>query len=253
MDADDGANVESDKRNLSRHYPKWTSIMYIDPAQYFPDYMAIQAPKHISLPRQYWFKSPSDEIYSANIGDDCHVEIIRAEARSLYFLRRAARGLVPLSNDNPEYFQPGRNSVVPHQPRRNFVVPHQPFMVCDFGHFDPNSSHRWTLTSAAALGKRLANEVHAYSGTATVFGTTLPVFYRGIKIIDNGYQSWKECYETLIVNLLSHLKSEEHPKLLRGVKEVIERYVINTKIEQGHPPNHWNFTVSSLYSWTPEG
>ena len=217
--------------------------MYIDPAQYFPNYMAIQAPKHISLPRQYWFKSLSDEIYSANIGDDCHEEIIRAEARSLYFLQRAAGGLVPLSDDDPEYFQPGRNS----------IAPHQPFMVCDFGHFDPNSSRRWTLTSAAALGKRLANEVHAYSGTATVFGTTLPVFYRGIKIIDNGYQWWKECYETLIVNLLSHLKSEEHPKLLRGVKEVIERYAINTKIEQGHPPNLQNFTVSSLYSWTPEG
>ena len=86
------------------------------------------------------------------------------------------------------------------------------------------------------LGKRLAEEVHA-EGSIFGYGSTIPVYYHGIKIMYGPYTTWKECYEVLIANLLSHLQSEEYSELRRQVGKVIERYVFDTRTERGHTLN----------------
>ena len=101
--------------------------------------------------------------------------------------------------------------------------------------------------------KTARQEVHAYHKIDLVdFGSFYPVYYRGIQIIDGPHLTWKECYEALILNLLSHLQSEEFSELRGQVGKVIERHVFDTKIEQGYTLNH-DFVGSSPYSWILQG
>lgn len=65
-----------------------------------------------------------------------------------------------------------------------------------------------SLTNSAAqvLAKRLAGELHAYKST-TGFGFAVPTFC-GPTRQDNGwYSTWEECFDALVVGLLTKLPS----------------------------------------------
>ena len=207
--------VSTDKKELLQHLES----MEINVLS--PDFLEVSpAPKHIGFPRQYRFKLPSGDIYSAYIGDDCHNEIIKAEVHSLQLLQQVAPKLVP--NFPAHYFH-----------GCEYNGPHRPFIIYKLGDLDPEPL---SPAFAAKLKEGLAKKLHTYSGDPAVgFGSTRPIFYRGVKIIDKVYPLWKDCFEALITNVLSYLESEKYSKLREQVNKVIKRYVFNMKIEQVHP------------------
>ena len=166
------------------------------------------APLHLDIPRRYWFESSDGGLYSADIGDksdsNSHSDFIRAEVESLERLRQAAPKLVPET---------------PHYRHRQCGELGRPLIICEFGQFNPE----WSSAFATTLGRRLAQEVHTSVHVSDGFGSCHATYYRGLKIVDRHYTSWKECYEALIVNLLSHLRSEEYSELRRQVGKAIKR------------------------------
>lgn len=192
-----------------------------DLAVFFPNdyqnYIRTELPEDptyglVGVPRPFLVKSPSGDFYFARVGDDRrgHREYTRSEYDSLKRLDKAAPGLVP----EAEY------SGVQHQSLR-------PYILCNLrGDLDQLSP-----TSAGILGERLATEVHAYKGVGD-YGSTVPVYYRGVKIIGSLYRLWKDCYKDLIVGVLSHLDSGEYSGLYKKVMEVIEKQVFDTKVSK---------------------
>jgi hypothetical protein len=163
-----------------------------------------RASRYNDTPHRFRITSPSaSDIYTARVGKDSqeHFDDISAELESLKCLRRAARGLVPGVH--------GYHSEQGYWPNR-------PYVICRFKRLKLLSP-----TSARTLGERLAKEVHVKTSISGDFGFNIPVYYRGIKIINGGYHSsWKECYEDLITGALSHLKSDKYSELRGKVVEV---------------------------------
>ena len=164
-------------------------------------------------------KSSSGAVYYAKIGTVSEHPQYIAEAESLKALDIAASGLVPkvlasgFFTQDDEESKPGTG---------------RPYFLSEYKDLRPLSA-----SSAGILGRRLAEEVHAYKGLKG-FGFHVPT-YCGTTRMENGwYSSWDKCYDALIAGLLSQLTSSRYSTLRTKGEQIRQRHVSPAKYERVH-------------------
>lgn len=161
-------------------------------------------------------KSSSGTSYYAKIGTTSEQSQYTAEAESLKALDTAAPGLVPkvlasgFFTQDDEESEPGVG---------------RPYFLSEYKDLRSLSS-----ASAKILGRRLAEEVHAYKGLSG-FGFHVPTYCGPTRMENGWYSSWAECYDALIGGLLSHLTSSRYSALRTKGEQVRKRHVFGTNSE----------------------
>ena len=161
-------------------------------------------------------KSSSGTVYYAKIGAASEHAQYTAEVESLKALHAAAPGLVPKVLASG-FFTQGDEESRPGAGRPYFLSEYK-----DLRSLSPSS--------AAILGRRLAEEVHSYKGTRG-FGFHVPTYCGPTRMENGWYSSWDKCYDVLIGCLLVQLKSSRYSTLRAKGEQVRRRHVFNTQSE----------------------
>ena len=155
-------------------------------------------------------KSSSGVTYYAKIGTASeHAQYI-AEVESLKALDAAAPGLVPKVLASGFFAQDDEES----KPGTG-----RPYFLSEYKDLRSLSS-----TSAAILGRRLAEELHSLKGTRG-FGFHVPTYCGPTRMENGWYSSWDKCYDALIAGLLSQLTSPRYSALCTKGEQVRKRCV----------------------------
>ncbi|EMD41899.1 hypothetical protein CERSUDRAFT_110451 [Gelatoporia subvermispora B] len=156
-------------------------------------------------------QSSSGKAYIGKIGSSSEQEQYIGEAESLKAIHRVAPGLAPrliacgvIDNDTAESDRDvGR-----------------PYFLSEY--IDMSTQ---TDAAAKVLAKRLATEMHTYKST-TGFGFHVPTFCGRTRQENGWFDTWEECYDTLIGGLLSSLRNTGGYDALCSDGEDIRRRVI---------------------------
>lgn len=160
-----------------------------------------------SLPR---VQSSSGKRYFVKIGSPREIEQYVGEEQSLRAMHAAAPGLVPqmiasgvLGADGEATNGDGK-----------------PYFVSEYKDIGSLSEK-----AGVALGKRLA-EMHKYKSENGKFGFDVPTFCGATRMRNGWYDTWEECFDVKIGDLLASLKEEgRSAKLVRKGEEVRRRCV----------------------------
>lgn len=136
-------------------------------------------------------QTSSGQRYIGKIGSPSQKEQFIGEAESLRCINIAAPGLAP------KLLAAG---VFEEETAENDGEIGKPYFLCEYKHMN-------TLTDSAArtLGKRLATELHTYKGTPG-FGFHVPTFCGATRQANGWFDSWEECFDALIGDLLETLQ-----------------------------------------------
>jgi protein-ribulosamine 3-kinase len=140
-----------------------------------------------SLPR---VSSSSGKSYYAKCGSPREIEQYVGEAESLKAMGSAAPGLVPsllalgFVDENGE--ETGSSEG-------------RPFFISEYKDITP-----LTERSATTLGRRLATEMHRCT-SAKGYGFEVPTFCGATRLRNGWYESWEQCFDTLVRDMLSTL------------------------------------------------
>ncbi|KAH9065782.1 fructosamine kinase PKL/CAK/FruK [Lactarius vividus] len=139
--------------------------------------------------------SSSGKSYYAKFGSPKEIEQYVGEAESLKAMGSAAPGLVPsvlalgLLDENGEETESSEGS---------------PFFISEYKGITP-----LTERTGAILGRRLATEMHRYT-SAKGYGFEVPTFCGATRLRNGWYESWEQCFDTLVRDLLSTLSEREN-------------------------------------------
>lgn len=137
--------------------------------------------------------SSSGATYYAKLGSPAEQDQYNAEVIALNAIHYAAPGLAPrvllsgIVEDTKE-----------------------PYMISEY-----KDLSTLTAASAAQLGKRLATELHQHT-SAEGFGFSVPTFCGPTRQRNGWFETWRECFDSLIGDLLEALRK-------RGYDEVWEK------------------------------
>ncbi|KAH9044524.1 fructosamine kinase PKL/CAK/FruK [Lactarius pseudohatsudake] len=155
--------------------------------------------------------SSSGKTYYAKCGSPREIEQYVGEAESLKAMGSAAPGLVPsllalgFLDENGEETESGEGS---------------PFFVSEYKEIAP-----LTGRTGAILGRRLATEMHRYTSSKG-YGFDVPTFCGATRLRNGWYESWEQCFDTLIRDLLSTLAERgKYSELCRKGQDVRTRRV----------------------------
>jgi len=142
---------------------------------------------------QFTFKLPIIESslgrkYYAKVGSFSEREQFVGEAESLRAIHNAAPGLAP------QVF-----AAIDSDP--STAASEQPYFLSEYRNITSLASN---TEAGEELGRRLAMELHAYKSTKG-FGFHVSTFCGATKQQNGWYQSWEECYSTMIGSLLEKL------------------------------------------------
>ncbi|KAF8846019.1 Ketosamine-3-kinase [Paxillus ammoniavirescens] len=127
--------------------------------------------------------------YYAKVGNTNEKEQYLGEAESLRAIHNAAPGLVP------KVFASG---VVEGESNK---AAERPYFLSEFKELGSLS-----VGSAEVLGKRLAEELHTFKSSQG-YGFGVPTYCGATRQENGWFQTWEECYSTMIGNLLFKLES----------------------------------------------
>ena len=149
--------------------------------------------------------SSSGKSYYAKCGSPREIEQYVGEAESLKAMGSAAPGLVPSLLVLGFVDENGEGS---------------PFFISEYKEITP-----LTERSGAILGRRLATELHVYT-SAKGYGFEVPTFCGATRLRNGWYESWEQCFDTLIRDLLSTLSERgNYSELCRKGQDVRTRRV----------------------------
>jgi protein-ribulosamine 3-kinase len=161
-----------------------------------------------SLPR---VSSSSGKSYYAKCGSPREIEQYVGEAESLKAMGSAAPGLVPsllalgFVDENGE--ETGSSEG-------------RPFFISEYKDITP-----LTERSATTLGRRLATEMHRCT-SAKGYGFEVPTFCGATRLRNGWYESWEQCFDTLVQDMLSTLTERgNYSELCRKGQDVRTRRV----------------------------
>ncbi len=155
--------------------------------------------------------SSSGKSYYAKCGSPREIEQYVGEAESLKAMESAALGLVPsllalgFVDENGEETESSEGS---------------PFFISECKEITP-----LTERTGAILGRRLATEMHRHT-SAKGYGFEVPTFCGATRLRNGWYESWEQCFDTLIRDLLSTLTERgNYSELCRKGQDVRTRRV----------------------------
>ncbi|KAI0275028.1 fructosamine kinase PKL/CAK/FruK [Gloeopeniophorella convolvens] len=161
-----------------------------------------------ALPR---VRSSSGNVYFVKTASSAEREQYIGEVESLRALSTAAPGLAPSvlafgfvdsngdETDSPE----GR-----------------PYFISEYKDFTS-----LTESSGVTLGKRLSTEMHKYK-SAKGYGFDVPTFCGATRLRNGWHETWEECYDALIGDLLSTLSTRgRYSELCQKGQEIRDRVV----------------------------
>lgn len=153
---------------------------------------------HGYLPR---VESSSGKSYFAKVGSPKEAEQYVGEAESLKAMGVAAPGLVPV------VYAAGVSE-----------SDSRPYMLSEYLSMGSLDSE-----SGAALGRRLATELHRYKSEKG-FGFEVPTYCGATRMKNGWYNTWAECFDAMIGDLLDTLKSRgKYPELCKKGDEIRKR------------------------------
>jgi protein-ribulosamine 3-kinase len=141
--------------------------------------------------------SSSGKTYFAKAGSPKEKEQYIGEAESLRAMALAAPGLAPsllafgFARSNGEETD-------------GDAADGSPFFISEYKNMSP-----LTERSGAILGRRLATEMHNYvspNGLERGFGFGVPTFCGATRLRNGWYETWEQCFDVLIGDLLSTLE-----------------------------------------------
>ena len=142
----------------------------------------------IDLPRAI---SSSGQAYFVKIGSLTEEERYRGEAESLIAINAAAPGIAP------KLFT---YTLIPESSLPLFISEYKGIS---------------TLSSASSekLAIRLATELHSYKSSKG-FGFEVPTYCGATRLKNGWFDSWEACYDSMIADLLSILKTKKGNEIL---------------------------------------
>ncbi|KAI0068146.1 fructosamine kinase PKL/CAK/FruK [Artomyces pyxidatus] len=161
-----------------------------------------------SLPR---VQSSSGHRFFAKVGSTSDREQYVGEAESLRAMDAAAPGLVPRVMALGVVDKSGRDSADGEG---------RPFFISEYKDFTP-----LTEASGAALGKRLALELHR-SKSVKGYGFDVPTFCGATRLKNGWYDTWEKCFDALIGDLLAMLQPRTAYSELCMKGELVRQRVI---------------------------
>ncbi|KAF9270585.1 fructosamine kinase [Marasmius fiardii PR-910] len=152
-----------------------------------------------SLPKIH--STSSGKTYFAKLGSSSETEQYNGEAESLKAIDAAAPGLAP------KVFLSGTENGRPY-----FVSEYK-----DIG----------TLSSAStSLAKRLATELHIHTSPEGKYGFHVPTYCGATRMKNGWFDTWEECFQDKIAELLGYLKGQGGYKELCAKGEKVVNEVI---------------------------
>lgn len=155
--------------------------------------------------------SSSGKSYYAKCGSPKEIEQYVGESESLKAMGSAAPGLVPSLLALGFVDKKGEET----ESREG-----SPFFISEYKGIAP-----LTERSGATLGRRLATEMHKYT-SANGYGFEVPTFCGATRLRNGWYETWEQCFDTLIRDLLSTLTGRgNYSELCRKGQDVRTRRV----------------------------
>ena len=150
--------------------------------------------------------------YYAKLGSVAELDQYIGEAESLKAIYDAAPGLAP------RVFASG---VVEGDSN---VATGRPYFLSEYKDMGSLSGK-----AAELLGERMANELHAFKSSKG-YGFHVPTYCGATRQENGWFETWEECYSTMIENLLLQLKGRRgNAELITKGEEVRARYVVTSK------------------------
>lgn len=146
-------------------------------------------------------QSSSGQIYFVKLGSASESEQFTGEARSLEAINTAAPGLAP------KVFAYGKGD------------DGKPLFISEYKNMTALSSG-----VAEILAKRLATELHRCRSQEG-FGFEVPTFCGPTRQRNGWYETWEQCYDQLIGNLLDGLSKRGYDYLVNAGKRIREECV----------------------------
>ncbi|KAF9245772.1 Fructosamine/Ketosamine-3-kinase [Melanogaster broomeanus] len=152
--------------------------------------------------------SSAGKKYYAKVGNASETEQYAGEAKSLQAITNAAPGLAP------QVFASG---VVEGNSN---VAAGRPYFLSEYKELGSLS-----VKSGEVLGQRLAKELHAFK-SSDGYGFAVPTYCGATRQENGWFQTWEECYSTMIGNLLFKLKGRgTYTELVAKGEEVRARVI----------------------------
>lgn len=151
--------------------------------------------------------------YYAKIGEVAELDQYIGESESLKAIHEAAPGLAPT------VFAAGVTDENPN------TAAGRPYFLSEYKGMGSLSEK-----SAELLGERLATELHAFKSTKG-YGFHVPTYCGATRQVNGWFETWEECYSSMIENLLLKLKSSRRgsQQLVAKGEEVRSRYVASQR------------------------
>jgi len=145
--------------------------------------------------------SSTGETYFAKLGSPPENEQYIGEAQSLQAMDAAAPGLVP------KVFSYGVDA------KGN------PYFISEYKNMTGLSGE-----AANVLATRLATELHQYKSKKG-FGFEVPTYCGATRQKNGWYESWEQCYDALIGNLLEGLSKKGYDHIVRQGQEIRDKVI----------------------------
>lgn len=159
------------------------------------------------LPR---IQSSSGRAYYAKLGSEVDREQWEGEAESLKAMHKAAPGVAPqllafgvIDTKGDEITESDRRC--------------QPFFLSEYVDFGS-----LTNDAAALLGKRLASEMHVHESTQG-YGFAVPTYCGATRFQNGWYETWEECFDAMIGEMLGYIKKRGQFAQLRAKGEELRK------------------------------
>ncbi|KAJ7110021.1 fructosamine kinase PKL/CAK/FruK [Mycena epipterygia] len=152
-----------------------------------------------TLPR---LVSSNGNHYFAKLGSEKDEEQYLGEAESLRHMAIASPGLAP------RVLASGSDA-------------NRPYMITEYKDLTSLND-----TAARRLGKRLATELHQYTGSENRFGFEVPTYCGATRLQNGWFDSWAVCFGAMIGDLLSQLTKKGGFSSLCAKGEEVRRNVI---------------------------
>jgi protein-ribulosamine 3-kinase len=132
--------------------------------------------------------------YFGKIGSESEKEQYIGEAESLKAMADAAPGLAPRVLAFGVTDSSGNDTPIENHGR--------PYFLSEY-----KEMKSLTNEAAAALGKRLATELHMYK-SKNGFGFGIPTYCGATRLENGWFETWEQCYDAMIGDLLTQLSKK---------------------------------------------
>jgi protein-ribulosamine 3-kinase len=159
-------------------------------------------------------RSSNGRAYYAKLGLAREREQWEGEAESLKAMHEAAPGIAPRLLAFGVLDSTG-NELNPNS--ANYASG-QPFFLSQYLYFASLSAE-----SASTLGSRLATEMHQHKSPHGKFGFHVPTYCGATRFENGWFQTWEECFDAMIGQMLHYLKEQGRFSQLREKGEELRK------------------------------